>query len=176
MDDGKTQEEVEIPIDDGLAIEPAEEKKTWLELMEGFILWKVVGPDLTSPYRPFMSDRTIYKLATDREELKKLFTLRCLCDGYEVLKVRNLIAFNIDTNHPCLTHLTKAELKDHLARYEVEQKIEEEVDKAHALLQSELTQRDKEAEASGGKKKKKEHAEPSKDRKSKDANYRVIRK
>jgi hypothetical protein len=143
-------------------------RENWFEKMDGFLDWKIISPDLFSPFRPLLTDIKIQELAFNKNALKRMIDLRCLCDGHEVLLIKNARSPAIKTDHPCIAVLTKDEILQHMAR------IEHEVERIQKILQEEITQRDQEemAKFETRKKAKKKDKEKRKD----NSGYRIIRK
>ena len=149
----------------------------WLLKMDEYLNWKIVGPDINNPYAAPLSTATVASLAREKDALKKLFVLRCLCEGYEVLLVRNLTHPSIETDHPCLSGMSKQKLFEFLGEKGISEKIEAEVDRVQQEFLDELSKRET-VESKESKKKKKEKKEKKEDKGSSDnskTGYRVIR-
>jgi hypothetical protein len=149
-------------------------RENWFEKMDGFLDWKIISPDLFSPFRPLLTDIKIQELAFNKNALKRMIDLRCLCDGHEVLLIKNARSPAIKTDHPCIAVLTKDEILQHIEEQGHMARIEHEVERIQKILQEEITQRDQEemAKFETRKKAKKKDKEKRKD----NSGYRIIRK
>jgi hypothetical protein len=118
-----------------------EAPKNWFEQMEGFLDWKIIGPDLNNPFKPPISDIALHELATKRESLRKKMDLRCLCDGHEVLLIRNLGTPFLKTDHPCISKISRMEILDYLKRAGLEELILQEMERIQKEIEEELARR-----------------------------------
>lgn len=116
---------------------------SWFDKMEGYLDWKIVGPNIHNPYERTFSTRMIAQLAFDRALLKQLLLIRCLCDGFEVMVIENLSAPTIITDHPCVNALGKAAIMEYLQANGFAEEIESEIDRIQAEMREELAKRDK---------------------------------
>lgn len=122
-------------------------KGNWFEKMDGFLNWKVIGPDIHNPFGPAISDRVLLELAHKRDVLRKQFNLRCMCDGHEVLMIKNIEAPQINTDHPCISELSRAEIFDYLDEHGVTDQINKEMDRVQQEIKDELKRRELELQA-----------------------------
>lgn len=114
----------------------------WFIRMEGALSWRIVPPDLWSPYRPVVSERVLAELAYHKEALMSAFEVKCFCDGYEVLRVKNLKMPLLVTEHPCLTGIKYEELKRYWEFEGINIQIDEEISNIQKALREQLDKRD----------------------------------
>lgn len=119
-------------------------EKTWFEKMEGYLNWKIITPDLSNPFRPYMSDKALSDLSESEDRIRKLFDIKCFCDGYEIFTLKNYLAPRCVTEHPSLTKVTVDEVMALLEVQGVTQKVEEELEKVKIGISEELQRRQKE--------------------------------
>jgi hypothetical protein len=148
--------------------------ENWFEKMEGFLDWKIISPDLFSPFRPLLSDLKIQELAFNKNALKRLIDLRCLCDGHEVLLIKNVRLPVIKTDHPCIAVLSKDEILDHVEAEGHLARIEHEIDRIQKILREEITQRDQEEVTKLERRRK--IKKKDKEKKRDQTGFRIIRK
>lgn len=146
--------------------------------MEGYLHWKIIGPDINNPYAPKMPDRVLTELAHREDSLRRRLSIRCMCDGYEVMFIRNLGSPSVKTDHPCIGDLSIPQIFDYLEREGIEARVQQEVLRIQAELREELKRREQEdAEAPIvpiiKPKKKKGQAHPPK---SNEGGYRIVRR
>ena len=159
----------------------AQKRANWFEQMDGFLSWKLVPPNITDPFSPPIPDHVLQELARNARALRRLCTVRCLCDGYEIMSIKNLSAPIIRTDHPCITSMPRRDILGFLKRSGISQRIDEEIRNVRAQIEEELQRRASRGErhdddfslsrslAADGKRKKK------KGENSKGFEYRVIR-
>jgi hypothetical protein len=148
---------------------------TWFDKMGDALQWKVEVPNLFNPYQIPIPDRVLVQLSTNNEARRKACNLRCLCDGYEVLNVRNIDSPLLSTSHPCISAMTRNEILDHLTSKHIQDLVAFELDKLQVQATEELARREAEERksqpASKTQKKKAKKEAPKKD----GPGFRVIR-
>ena len=160
--------------------EPVREKKkraNWFEQMEGFLNWTVIPPDITNPFKPPLPDRVLLELAYNPAALRSMSNLRCLCDGYEVLMIKNLETPIFRTDHPCISSLGRGEIMDYIERSGIHEKINTELSKVRKQIVDEINTREIESEDRGTVKRKlrKKEKKPKWPKSSGGSGFRVIR-
>lgn len=123
--------------------------KNWFEKMDGYLHWKAIGPEIHAPYRAPLSDRVLVDLAYRSNALLRLIDLRCMCDGFEVLHIKNLTSPIFITDHPCISVIPKFEMIDYLERSGIMKIVDDEVEKKRGEILAELAKRDLEVEDEG---------------------------
>lgn len=146
--------------------------KRWLEQMSSCLTWKVVGPDISNPFQPPFALEALQLLVERREKLNEKIEIRCLADGFEVLAVKNYHRLDIQTDHPCLTKLSRSDLDSYLKESGVAGVINAHVDKIEEQLRQEverlLSQQRPSMTSLRDRRKKKDR--------SKDEGYRVVKR
>lgn len=128
---------------------PAEEPSpNWFDLMGTAIRWKILGPEINNPFRTPLSDRTLVELAHRPNALLRNFNLRCMCEGYEVLLIRNLATPIFVTDHPCIAVLPEREVFAYLDRMGIMRQLEEEMARCREEIAAELKRREIDIETS----------------------------
>ena len=79
------------------------------------------------------------------ESLKKVSSLRCMCDGYEVLMMRDLVDPIICSDHPCITMMSYSDILEYIELSGVSQKVVEDLEKAQNFIREELLSRERQA-------------------------------
>ncbi len=150
--------------------------RTWLELMEGSLNWKIIGPDVKNPYGPILSYRNLLDLANRPEAVRRQLSLKCLVDGYEILMVINLVNPILSTDHPCLTKMSREELFEYIEDYGIEDRIQAEIKRIQDDVRQLLARKDNEPEqnSKSPRKNKKYKGKPLP--RAKDSRYRIVRK
>lgn len=121
----------------------------WFQRMGDALKWRLITPDFTSPFRPSYSDLTLSNFAKSIDALLKACELKCICEGYEVLHARNLKAFIISTDHPCLTSLKNGDFAYYLRESGIFQDIVTQLESVQEMLRAELKIRDQRAIVEG---------------------------
>lgn len=124
------------------ANEVAVRRQNWFELMEGYVVWKVVGPEITNPFASPIPDNVLVQLASRSEKLMGAMTLRCLCDGHEVLQIKNLAKPIFITEHPSISAMPKDDVLRHLTVCGVEDIVRKELARIQGEIKNELERRD----------------------------------
>lgn len=119
-------------------------EETWFDKMAGYLHWKIIGPDINNPYTPRMSDKILSELAYQQDALRRRLVLRCMCDGYEVLQIKNLCSPMVKTDHPCISSISAPDLLSYLLREGIEDRINQEVARIQAEMKEELKRREQE--------------------------------
>lgn len=130
-----------MTTDSGDGDEMFEGEPTWLHKMGDYLEWKVLGPNIRDPYQTPLTDKQLEQMLTSEDSLKRHLNLRCLCDGYEVLLIRNLAKPTIRTDHPCLTTLTQAEAISYVDEVGLNEVVTEEMNHIRNEIQEELKRR-----------------------------------
>jgi hypothetical protein len=116
-------------------------KDHWFSKMDGYVDWRVVAPQIHNPYQKPLSDQMLSSMVRNRETVKKMMKLRCLADGHEILIVESLGALRFSTSHPCLSGVSKREIRACLEQFGINKEIETEIDKVQSAARDELTRR-----------------------------------
>ena len=122
---------------------PSEEEDTWIDKMQGYLKWKVNGPEFHNPYAPRISDAQLNRMVASSTYLRENIELRCTCDGYEVLLLKNLEKPRVRCDHPCLNVLTRRQIIDAIGRYGIQDFLESELGKIRRDLVEEIERRKK---------------------------------
>ena len=109
--------------------------------MEGSLQWKVIPPELSNPYKPEVPEKTLQEWFDNPVALRKACAIKVVCDGFEVLFMKNLIAPMICSDHPCISSLSHSEILDYIARSSVNERVEEGLAKARIEIEQELKRR-----------------------------------
>ena len=51
----------------------------WFDKMDGYLNWKILGPDINNPYAPYMSDKMLADIAYRDEAIRAHLILKCMC-------------------------------------------------------------------------------------------------
>ncbi|RIL11798.1 MAG: hypothetical protein DCC75_01640 [Proteobacteria bacterium] len=148
----------------------------WLEKMGSCLSWKVIGPDIHNPYAPVLPERMLFELAYRTERLKKILTVRCMCEGYEVMQIKNLQSPMIITDHPCVNAMTYAEIYEFLEEYGVNKKVEEEITRIQEEIKALLGKKEQEEENDKSPKARKNKPGKKESQKVGNKGFRVIKK
>ena len=114
--------------------------------MQGYLKWKVRGPDIHNPFAPPISNVQLNRLVHEDDYLRENIELRCTCDGYEVMLLTNLNKPRVRCDHPCLNVLTRREIIDAVGRHGLDEMVQTELKKIREDLAQELERRSKEKE------------------------------
>ena len=120
---------------------PKKKEASWLEKMGDAIKWKVIAPNFANPYQIPFSDVALYDLANNPQARLKACDLKCLCDGYEVMSMKNLSSPMLFTSHPCLSAMPRSEILEYINGKEIQDNINSELEKLKTLAQEELDRR-----------------------------------
>lgn len=156
---------------------PRKRRPNWFEQMDGFLNWKVIPPDIHNPFKPPMADRILLELAYNPTALRAMTNLRCMCDGYEVLLIKNLETPLFRTDHPCISSLSRSDIMDFIDNSGLNEKINTELEKTKKIIIDEINAREAESEERGlGKRKlKKKDKKPKMPKANGGSTVRVIR-
>ena len=116
-------------------------EQSWLERMHAYLTWKVVGFDFKNPYERKVSDKALEELSRDLDALRKVVRARGLMDGEEIIVIKNLKELVIQTDHPSLSKLRKAELERYLDKCGVRDLFEKQLLVIQEECRSELEAR-----------------------------------
>ncbi len=147
----------------------------WFDKMGDVIEWKVVTPDLDSPFQMPLTERVLQDLSTNEKARRKACDLRCLCDGYEVMLIKNLNSPQFSTSHPCISSMPKNAVLAQLKLAHVEAAIASELEKLRVGALQELDRRAKEAERNPLRKRKSAKKEEKKPQEKSATSFRIIR-
>jgi hypothetical protein len=120
-----------------------EEEETWLDKMQGYLKWKVNGPQLNNPYAPRISDTQLKRMIGNPNYLRENLELRCTCDGYEVLLLKNLEKPRVRCDHPCLNVLSRRQIVEAIGRHGIQEFLDTQIAKVHKELVEEIERRKK---------------------------------
>ena len=121
--------------------EISDSEPTWLERMHIFLTWKVIGFDFRNPFERTFSDNALRELSTNLEALRKFSGARALMDGEEILAIKNLKDPVIETDHPSLSKLRKADLQKYFDKCGVRKDLERQLLKLQQDCRKELESR-----------------------------------
>jgi len=114
---------------------------TWFEKMGDAIMWKVVAPDFHNPYQIPFTDRALVDLSSSEQARLKACDVRVLCDGYEVLSIKNLYSPQVFSSHPCISVMPRNKILDELKNETVAFHIKAELEKLQFQATEELSRR-----------------------------------
>ncbi len=118
-----------------------EEGTTWFDLMTGYLKWKVIGPDINNPFKAPIPLSNLSRMLNQRDYLCQHVTIRCMCDGYEVMMIINPNIPRIVSNHPCISTIPVGVIVDYLQRHHLDQVIESELEKLEAEIREHVEHR-----------------------------------
>ena len=130
----------------GHSSDSVEEGSTWFDLMTGYLKWKVIGPDIHNPFKPPIPLSNLSRMLSQREYLCQHVTIRCMCDGYEVMMIVNPYLPRIVSNHPCISQIPVGDIIDYLQRHNLDDFIGAELEKLEAEIREHVEQRKKNME------------------------------
>ncbi|MBN8550072.1 MAG: hypothetical protein J0M12_12210 [Deltaproteobacteria bacterium] len=103
--------------------------RNWFQLMDGYLIWKVVPPDYNNPFKPPVSEQVLHELVSRRSALRRVCKLKCLCEGFEMMTFDNLDDPGFFTDHPCISAMGTHGVLTYVFGSEVNVEIEEQLDK-----------------------------------------------
>ena len=118
----------------------------WFEQMDGFLSWKLIPPNITDPFSPPIPDHVLSELANNPQALRRLCSVKCQCDGYEIMSIKNLASPTVRTDHPCITTMPQREILEYMNRSGITQRIAEEIDNVRTQIEGELKRRTEKGE------------------------------
>jgi hypothetical protein len=121
--------------------EAAEAGSTWFDRMNGYLKWKVIGPDIHNPFKPPPALSVLSRMANNREFLCQHISVRCTCDGYEVMRISNPNIPRIESDHPCITTTPIDEIIFYLQRHHLDEFIETELNRLQSEIKNYLAER-----------------------------------
>ncbi|MBX7144241.1 MAG: hypothetical protein K1X79_07300 [Oligoflexia bacterium] len=104
-------------------------ERHWFHQMEGYLQWKVIAPDYNNPFRQPVPDHVLIELLKHRSALRRVCSLRLLCEGFELMAFDNLEAPAVLTDHPCILALGVHRILDYINASEAQRVIEEQLDR-----------------------------------------------
>lgn len=126
----------------------------WFDHMNGYLTWKVFGPDIHNPYSKEIPYRQLQRMASEWDFLNQYIHVRCLCDGYEVMTLNNPLAPRITSNHPCVSSMKREDIVDFMSMTKIFETIAVEAQKIQDEIREHLKAReDKFAQSKDGQKK-----------------------
>ncbi len=123
-----------------------EQGSTWFDLMTGYLKWKVIGPDINNPFKPPIPLANLTRMLNQRDYLCQHVTIRCMCDGYEVMMIVNPNLPRVISNHPCISTIPIGDIIDYIQRHHLDDVIEAELDKLEAEIREHVEHRKKHIE------------------------------
>jgi hypothetical protein len=117
--------------------------KTWFDHMDGYLVWKIIGPDITNPFKSPLPFPMLHRMANQREYLNQFIQIRCMCDGYEVMVISNPNAPRISTSHPTLSRMERHDVVDYIRRASLDEYFDAEIDRIQEEIRLYLRQREK---------------------------------
>jgi hypothetical protein len=115
----------------------------WLDKMQSFLTWSIKGPEFDNPYASPISDKLLVAMIENFEILQEHITVRCTCDGAQILTIRNLAKPIVKTDHPCVNSLTQLEILMAAERLGVPKIIVDQASRIREVLLRELRERQK---------------------------------
>ena len=113
----------------------------WLSRMHSLLHWKFTAPEPNNPFKPPMSDKVLKELSEERDVLSRYMRLRGFLDGDEIITFTDMSALKLETEHPHLKIMPKAEIKKYLESSGLMQKFEDEMTAVQAAFKEELDRR-----------------------------------
>jgi hypothetical protein len=148
--------------------------------MEGYLTWKVFGPDIRNPYKSELPIATLRRMVENHDALAQGVNVRCLCDGFEVMSVTNPLKPRVTSNHPCISAMRKDEILAFMEESGIFEMIETEMEKIRVDLLTYLAEREKRAPETNAqaaeKKKSKAPAKEVEQKKPSSQNMRIVRR
>jgi hypothetical protein len=118
---------------------------TWFDLMTGYLKWKVIGPDIQNPFKTPQTLANLHRMLTQRDFLCQHVSVRCMCDGYEVMMIVNPNLPRIVSNHPCINTMPLGDIIDYLQRNNLDDFIEKELERIQVEIREHIEERKKSA-------------------------------
>lgn len=125
----------------------AVESKTWFDRMGASLSWRVIPPAINAPFSTPLPTNTLLILLHYPTKLRSTFQIKCMCDGFEVLHLRNLEAPIYCTDNPCVAQMSVEEILDYLNRSEVMELVNQAIEVLRDEIIDELARREREKEA-----------------------------
>ena len=119
---------------------------TWFDLMTGYLKWKVIGPDIHNPFKAPHSLANLTRMMTQRDYLCQHVSVRCMCDGYEVMMIVNPSLPRVISNHPCINTMPMGDIIDYLQRHHLDDFIEAELNRIQEEIREHVAERKKQVE------------------------------
>lgn len=107
----------------------SDDGKTWLDHMTGYLTWKVSGPDINNPYKQPPTVPFLRRMLVDEGFLMSHVTVRCTCDGHEVMLLTNPTCPRIQSDHPSVSSLSTNKIMEYMLKNKIDELIFTEVDK-----------------------------------------------
>ncbi len=115
----------------------------WLDKMQSFLTWSIKGPEFDNPYASPISDKLLVAMIENFEVLQEHITVRCTCDGAQILTIKNIAKPIVKTDHPCVNDLSATEILMAAERLGVPKIIVEQASRIREVLLRELRERQK---------------------------------
>jgi len=111
--------------------------------MDGYLKWKILGPDITNPFKTPLPFHTLHRMVNQREYLYQHIQVRCMCDGYEVMVIFNPNQPRISTDHPTLSSMKRSDIVDYIRRSNLDEHFDSEIDRIEEEIRTYLKLREK---------------------------------
>ncbi len=118
------------------------QEQNWLELMTGYLNWRIIPPDVISPFAPVISYPIMCQLAEDKEALLHLCHVKCFCDGFEVLHIKDLRSPMFCTDHPSLTTLAPEAIFEYMRVQGVLDRVALELEELQTMIKEKVKELD----------------------------------
>lgn len=115
----------------------------WLDQMSGYLNWHVYGPDMSNPYKSPPPPATLRRMLEDPAFFSANLCMRCTCEGHEILVIADPSKPRVQSNHPCVSEITKQEVLEYIDRSGLVKLIASETEKIRKELESFLETLDK---------------------------------
>ena len=121
--------------------EEPKRKLTWFDSMEGYLEWRVFGPDIYNPYRAPYPIVQLKKMAYEPGFLGQFIRIRCMCDGYEVMIISNPFQPVVKSEHPCVRAVVPAEIFTYMEEAGVSNYVRTEMERIQAEILKYVSER-----------------------------------
>ena len=136
--------EIPVPTDATDEVDLSEdEEANWLDRMHDFLRWQVLPPKAHVPFGKTLSDSVLEELAQRKDVLMRYVKLRGMIEGDELVLVGGIDpatprALIIETDHPNIASLSKADFHDYFIRRGIYELISRELEIAQNEYRHEL--------------------------------------
>ena len=114
---------------------------TWFDKMGESLIWKVIPPDILNPFKDPLPDTLLHEWINSPAALRRATCIKVLCDGYEVLFIKNLVTPMFCSEHPCITKTPFNDIVGYMQRGGVEALIEQELNRTREEIRAEIERR-----------------------------------
>lgn len=118
----------------------------WLDRMHDFLRWQVIPPKAAVPFGKTLSDSVLQELSERKDVLIRYVKMRGMIEGDELVMVGGLDPYTprgltVETDHPNIASLTKADFHDYFIRRGIYDLISRELEAAQSAYRDELRRR-----------------------------------